>query len=92
MKMDWSHDELLALAEDAEEILKNKLEALITQYEGALTLEQMLSVRNETFYSAFRSFVQTIEEGDYSYDYEQVGRFSHLLYQQLESVWLEYVR
>lgn len=92
MKMDWTNDDLFALAEDAEELLGKKIESLITQHEGALTLEMMLATRNEVFYGAYRSFIDTIEQGDYSYDYEQVGRFSHYLYQQLESVWLEYVR
>lgn len=91
MKMDWSHEDLLGLAEDAGEVLEKKLEASITKHESALTLEHMLSVRNEVFHSSYRSFIKTVEEGDYSFDFEQIGRFAHLLFQQLEQVWLEYV-
>lgn len=92
MKMNWTFEEMQGLAEDAEELLEKKIESLITQHETSLTLEQMISVRNEVFYNSYRSFIDTLEEGHYTYDFHQIGRFSHLLYQQLESVWLEYTR
>lgn len=92
MKMDWTHEELFALAENGEELLINKLEALITEHEGALTLEHMKAAKNEVFFSSYREFVQDIEEGGFSYDFEQIGRFSNYLYDRLETVWLEYVR
>lgn len=92
MKMNFTFEELNGYAADAEEVLEKKLEELIKQYAADLRVEQVVSVRNEVFFNSYRSFMKMLEDGDFSYDFEQIGRFSYYLHQSLESVWLEYSR
>lgn len=92
MKMDFDIDEINVMTEKAGDMFKTKLEEMQKEFGADLTLRQVRDARQEVFYETYHSFIQYIEDNDYShYNYEQVGRYSHYLYTSLQSVWLEFM-
>lgn len=92
MKMKLSNEEIQGLVKEAEETLVQKIEELNEQRGDSLMLQELRSVRNAVFFDTYDQLIETIEEKEWSYDSEIIGRFSHWLHQSLESVWLVYVR
>lgn len=90
MKMSYSDEDLLELAENANEFLVDTLDIVIKEYAEQVTLKQMRCVREKVFYTVFADFIETNEAQGNSFDFEQMGKLSYYIHSNFQSTWLEY--